>query len=177
MRRNLFLSLAVVMLSCSCGTHGISKELRAFMNEKVVIPEHVLCITAYNTDLYKDTTNAAKFIISLDSMQCASCAITRLGDYEPFIEEMDSIGKCEVMVIFSPGEDEYVDILMQLESLKFRHPLYIDPFREFYALNKIPSDGRFHCFLIDDYGKPLFVGDPTSNDDLSQVFHQVLETI
>lgn len=38
----------------------------------------------------------------------------------------------------------------------------------------IPSESRYHCFLIDENGHPFFVGNPLAGDRIRSVFFSVL---
>ena len=71
-----------------------------------------------------------------------------------------------------------------LEEVKFQlsianHPehIYIDSFNTFSKINQhIPTDQRFHSFLVDSNGKPIFVGNPLSNMRLAEIFHDIIQS-
>ena len=39
----------------------------------------------------------------------------------------------------------------------------------------IPDDRRFHSFLIDVDGHPVYIGNPTANDELLALFDEIIE--
>lgn len=59
--------------------------------------------------------------------------------------------------------------------LDFPYPVYVDFNCSFRKLNTgIPEDVRFHSFLLDKNGHPVFVGNPNANETLNHLFEKVL---
>ena len=86
---------------------------------------------------------------------------------------------CEfsVMTIFSPKNEDLEEVKFQLSLANHQEHIYVDTYGTFSILNQcIPSDQRFHSFLLDDIGKPVFVGNPLVNTKLMEVFIKTLQT-
>lgn len=80
------------------------------------------------------------------------------------------------MILFSPSEDDQLDVQDQIRELKFPFPVYVDLYGDFYRLNKdFPSDRRFHSFLLGIDSHPIFVGNPLHGEKLYKVFEKVLK--
>lgn len=80
-----------------------------------------------------------------------------------------------VLTIFSPLQEELEDVRLKLMVADYDFPVYVDVNGTFGKLNRcIPTDVRFHEFLLDEMGKPLFIGNPTSNEQLSDLFRVAL---
>lgn len=76
-----------------------------------------------------------------------------------------------VMTIFSPKKSEVENTRFQLMLINHTIPIYLDKNGSFAQLNYcIPTDQRFHSFLINETGKPVFVGNPLSNTKLNTLF-------
>lgn len=86
---------------------------------------------------------------------------------------------CKVIILFSlTTVEEVLDVPSHIKDLNFPFPVYIDEFGEFYRQNKdFPSDRRFHSFLVDADGHPVFIGNPLSSEKLWEVFENTLSKI
>ena len=75
-------------------------------------------------------------------------------------------------------EEEYDEVVKQLMILNFPYPVYVDYSCSFRKLNSfIPDDTRFHSFVIDKNGKPVFVGNPMSGQKMMDLFIQVVSNL
>lgn len=82
------------------------------------------------------------------------------------------------MIIFSPRQDDYDSVVEELMIHDFPFPIYIDFNGEFRKQNYfIPSDRRFHSFLLDGSGHPVFIGNPIASDSMSSLFDRALEEL
>ena len=71
---------------------------------------------------------------------------------------------------------EDVSLETFLSRLQIEIPVYIDVENSFLKDNTIiPSDLRMHSFLINRFGKPIFVGDPVSSDKLKMSFLRAID--
>ena len=90
--------------------------------------------------------------------------------------DIEQSGKCKVVVLFSPSEDDLMDVQEKIRGLEFHFPIYVDFYGDFYRLNKdFPSDRRFHSFLLGADSHPVFVGNPLHDEELSKIFEKVLD--
>ena len=104
------------------------------------------------------------------------CQIGHLQNYIGLFEMADTSGLFDVVFLFSPGEEEYDNVMQQLVMLDFPYPLYIDYGCSFGRENRaIPEDDRYHCFLLGKDGRPVFVGNPLMSHELMDVFRETLE--
>lgn len=59
-----------------------------------------------------------------------------------------------------------------------KFPIYIDQYGEFRSLNpRIPDDKRFHSFLLNKNGYPIYVGNPLNSQKLFDIFIKHLKRI
>ena len=149
------------------------------MGQAIAIPENLTVISDRNiislSDFEKET-NA--LVILYDSLECSSCQIGHLYDYLWSYEKLDSIQGCQLMTIFSPRQEEYDEVVKQLMILNFPYPIYVDMSGSFRKINKcIPDDRRFHSFLIDKNGKPVFVGNPMSGPRMMELFMEAVSNL
>ena len=65
------------------------------------------------------------------------------------------------MLLLSIGKENYDQIIRYIKVSEPNVPIYIDIDNRFRELNPfIPDDDRFHMFMTDGTGSPIFVGFP-----------------
>ena len=81
-------------------------------------------------------------------------------------------------MIFSPKEEEYDALVKELMIADYPYPIYVDYNGVFRKLNpQIPEDRRFHCFLLDKNGYPVFVGNPVASERMMELFKTALDRL
>lgn len=128
-----------------------------------------------NINAQEPSVKQCQLIVYYDSLECSSCAVRHLYDKIDLYELADSIESFDVLTVFSPCEEEYDEVMKELMLLDFPYPVYVDSGRNFRRTNScIPEDRRFHTFLLDRSGHPVFVGNPVASGDLWRLFEKVL---
>ena len=161
-------SLVLIML-CSCRAHNdVRRVLSAFMETEIVFPDDM---EVYEDGRFSmavlDSLHPVKMIIYYDSAGCSGCRISHLIEHEPLYAEAAEDGRYDVVTIFSPRQEELEDVRLQLVVQDFSFPVYVDTYGSFARMNGvIPSDARFHSFLIDGDGHPVMVGNPAESDPI-----------
>lgn len=166
-----------LMLAVSC-CNSLPRELREFMALEISIPSDMLCIEEGHVISASAVSDSAVLVIYHGRNECSSCTIAHMYDNLSALEEISSCGKCRVMVIFSPPEDDVLDIIDKIRALKYPFPLYVDQYGDFARLNPdLPADKRFHSFLIGSSRHPVFVGNPSGSGRLYALFVKVLGSL
>lgn len=170
------LSYAVVIAGCS--RLETKREMKTFFKSTIITPETLGRVYDRNIVFEELPEGMPMLIIYSDSTECNSCQINQVVLLKPIFELSDSLQSFKVIPVFSPSQEEYDTTVEQLIMLNFKYPLYIDTFRDFGRLNDcIPEDRRFHCFLINSEGKPVFIGNPIASEALKTVFLKALRDI
>ncbi len=174
----ILLLVLVFSLSCCSNNRQLAGTLRDFRKseiktsleiEKVQNRGIVTCIP----DLAK-----ARLVIYHDSLTCSNCQINHLHDKLDLYKLADSLDTFDVMTIFSPRDEEYDEVMKNLMLFNFPYPVYVDTYGAFRKANEcIPPDERFHIFLLDGTGHPVFVGNPLATNALWSLFEKALNNI
>lgn len=174
----LVLSLLVSMLLLCCCGDDVSSKMRSMIENRVELPSNLGVAwgdTAQNSTV---SLRPPLFVVHIDSMDCSSCLIPRLVRFEGIYAESLRLENYSLCVIVSPKQDEAGLVVNIVRNNKFIFPVYIDKDNQFDELNpQIPSDIRFHCFLTNGSGYPVFIGDPTSSDRLMGLFKNSLDSL
>lgn len=167
---------SILFLSISC-VNDIRKAYNNFRHETINFPAMIKVenreIKPYNTHY-----GIPKMIFYFDSLECNHCRIEHLLDYHIIYKTTENAPEFDVMIIFSPRQDDYDSVVEELMIHDFPFPIYIDFNGEFRKQNYfIPSDRRFHSFLLDGSGHPVFIGNPIASDSMSSLFDRALEEL
>ena len=170
-----YLYLALISTSC-VEQRKVRKIMSEFVETEIVIPDDLECIYKRNiSGIRKDTLKPNKLIVFYDTSDCSSCRISHLIDLYPIYDMADTSG-FSVLTIFSPKPEDVKDVILQLTIADHLMPIYVDATGEFNRLNQnIPSDLRFHSFLLDENNKPIFVGNPLSSYKLLELFTETIK--
>jgi len=90
---------------------------------------------------------------------CTPCRLNQT-QWNLFINELDLK---QVQVIF----------IVESDSTKLGEtnlPIYYDSSNVFYTLNHLPSDSRFHCFLLDENNRVVLIGNPVQNPKIKDLY-------
>ena len=170
-------SLLFFAIISSCVERRKVKDIMLeFVTSDIIIPDDLDCVFNAETSMsYIDTLKSNKLIIYYDSLDCSSCRISHLFDLYPLYTMADT-SDFSVMTIFSPKKSEVENTRFQLMLINHTIPIYLDKNGSFAQLNNcIPTDQRFHSFLINETGKPVFVGNPLSNTKLNTLFFNFIK--
>ena len=160
----------------SCGNQDFRQQMREFMSKEIVMPVELTEIKDGHMCSAKMTTDEPMLIVFYGKDECSSCAINHLSDDLSGFADIEQSGKCKVVILFSPSEDDVLDVQEQIRELKFPFPIYVDLYGDFYRINKgFPPDRRFHSFLLGKDAYPVFVGNPLHSKKLSEIFVKALD--
>lgn len=172
----IFCFLMLLTFNSSCSeVHTINRMINKFTKETITIPNDMECIMGQNVFIQeKLDLKPYKFIIYVDSLECSTCRIVKLADLKPLYELSEQYD-FSIFNIFSPFEDyiELTKLQIVLENMDF--PIYIDINKSFSKQNQcIPTDNRFHYFLLDSFNNPVYVGNPLNSESLMKLFIEIL---
>lgn len=122
---------------------------------------------------------SARLIVYVDSLECSSCRVGRMYEYNEIISFRDTIGEQYLPIfIFSSPKHIVEELLYQIKISYFDYPILLDEKGLFPAANPhIPADSRFHTFLLDKTGKVVLVGDPVNNPNLWELYKTTINQL
>ena len=114
-------------------------------------------------------------VILVDSLECSFCRVQKTRRYKDLFEESIAEGLFDLVVILSPKKEDAETLREFLLAHDFSLPYYLDPEGTFISLNPcIPKDARYHVFLLDPSGQPVYVGDPLKGNRAYKRFEQII---
>ena len=169
MKRGLLLCVLIVALFTSCQERKTKKQVDKLLSETVVVPSEISQVLfGRDTLLMNVVGSPARLVIYTDSLSCSSCRLKYMYEYNDILSlHEESDGELMPIFVFSPREGQAAEIRNTLLLYRFDYPILLDDKGLFPAANPhIPSDNRFHTFLLDRNGKVVLVGDPLHNPQL-----------
>lgn len=172
-RISLFFLCPCLCIS-SCSNNSTKRMYERMISQTISLPETLIPVSD-GFILSDNNPNVEKFrlIVYIDSEECSSCRITDFSRYIAFFEEFVDSKDCVLLPIISISETDVGSVSYRIKHLHFPFCFFLDINNSFLELNPfIPTDRRFHSFLIDPSGHVVFIGDPTLNDNLQKLFHK-----
>lgn len=176
--------LSVIALICalalnSCGFSATDRVLRKMSEAEFVLPDGCLLVDSGHVSVYRsDSVAKAKFVIFYGPEECGSCRIDRLEGLDTLYRLAETRRNFDVQVIFSPSQEQVQEIMELLRRKAFKWPVLVDVQGTFMELNDfVPDDNRFHYFLTDADGRPVFVGNPLFSNSLWNLFIRAVDSL
>lgn len=172
----LMAMLSGVLSGCSFfDTYG---KIRKLEKAPVVFPE---IITAIEDEGIKSHWNRPVsmplYVIFIDSVECSDCHLNYVKNYSKLFDLSRKSNKFAIVCVVSPSYEAREGLCEKLLNYnKLTKITYIiDKKNQFYERNShVPKHAKYHKFLLDKEGYPVFVGNPLRNDKL---FNQFLKLV
>ena len=104
--------------------------------------------------------------------------MNHLAQIKSLFKRDKETGLFDVVIVFSPRPEECANVTTEIATHAFDFPVFVDTYGEFRNNNKcIPTDDRFHSFLLDKEGHPIFVGNPLDSKQLETLFTNIVNKL
>lgn len=173
----IFVVLTIIVISSCSESLKLKKTMSKFVLSHIQIPNDLQCIHKNEISaIAEDLLMPFKMIVYYDSLDCSSCRISHFMDLYPLYKMADT-SNFSIITIFSPKKEDLEEVKIQISMANYPERIYLDTNGNFCKLNEsIPNDQRFHSFMLNDEGRPIFVGNPLYNSDLMDIFIKILQT-
>ena len=170
---SLLALIAFLLLSSSCDsirTRRMSKCVVTFPDSLEFVHDGMSGIRHW-----EKVAPTYRQVILVDSLECSFCRVQKTRRYKDLFDESIDDGKFDLVVILTPKKEDVETLREFLLAHDFDLPYYLDPEGEFMSLNPcIPKDARFHIFLLDPSGVPVYVGDPLKGNKAYKQFESII---
>ena len=129
-------SAVILCAVLGCSQQSLRREMKEFMSNEIALPVELTEIKDGHMRSVKMTMDKPMLIVFYGVDECSSCAINHLNDDLSGFVDIEQSGKCKVVILFSPSEDDQLDVQDQIRELKFPFPVYVDLYGDFYRINK-----------------------------------------
>lgn len=175
-----FIFFWLTLLSAGCSNYRIKKELEQFVNSTVEIPSMEMVLNGKSVSpLFKHQTLNIKLLVYYTSPKgCLSCWISHLYNFERTFGTEINTAFTPIVIISLDDDSTYKDVFNQLISQPHLYPIYIDKTHLFEQVNiNLPTDFRFHTFLLDKNNRVVLVGNPLSGGAMEKLFKSTLDNM
>lgn len=170
----LIMLIANSVLSCDNNTKKIKDKVNSMLSKSVIFPTN-LKEYAIHDSIYTGSkiTGNYKILTYFSPLLCTSCNLDRLIEWDLLKEEFPEIPFIYILSYNSEEDEE--DIKSTLHEIQFLQKVFLDKGNHFHEQNSyLDSNPLFHTFMIDQDNKIILVGDPTTNDNVLQLYKRQL---
>ena len=167
------LALATLLIISSCD----NKEKQILYSE-VRIPE-LNSIFAGKDSIIPIPSNKPKIIIFHDSLECGTCRISHLYEWDHIINYSRQLEEKFIPVfIFAPSKRKIKETKLHIKSKKISYAIYLDENNLFLKNNPhISKNRKNHTFLLDENNKIILIGNPIGNDRLASEYIKEIQKL
>ena len=145
---------------------GIGSDVYMLRSRPIALTlDSMECYVGAERTRVREKAGCHRLVVYTDSIQCNSCALTALFNWDELVDTIQSCYKeCRVCFVFTPPVEERIPLTTRLLDSGFLHPVYVDRKGLFPRENPhIPANPMMHAFLTDSAGKVVLVGNPFNN--------------
>lgn len=166
-----------IILLLSCTEHHRKKQIEQLFSTEIILPD---TSSLFNKALDSINLNIpAKMVVYFDAETCASCALSRIWEWDEVSHITQASGKYQTLFIFTPKQKDLSTVKRVFQGMHMENKLvYIDDRQDFITNNPtIPEDAMFHTFLLDRKNKIVLVGNPVHNEKLWELYKNTIDQL
>ena len=164
--------LAVLIITCSCS----NKETEAFFAGHYALPKIMMKIQDGEAVYEKTPSDTALYVVWYSRDDCTECAVKHLEERFGYLWRLQSkVGNFHPMIIMSPLEENQEQIVELIKAYAFPWPVYLDLNNE--CAEALPANPKFHYFLMNGEGKPVWLGSPIKDGLIDENFLKKTECL
>lgn len=167
----IILLLMLVILS-GCKDLRTKRTLVEFSSAPVPFPETVLKIQGTSVSSVAFPKDTMRMVYFTPPASCFTCSV--LHSYE-LCNLFDQQEGYMTILLMAPKPEDLTELIASIEDSNYDFPIYVTENLDWLETTTIPKDERFHSFLVDKEGYPIFVGDPVRSEAAGEKFEQILE--
>lgn len=175
-----FVVIFVLSILCSCSSNRFIKEVEQFKGSKITIPTDLNTVwNGKDTVLTNFTKAPIKFVVLIDSHNCASCLVAKMSEWNNIVAYADSLQQWfNIIFLFSPKNIDLDRVEAAIKINRFDYPLFIDKTASFVKQNsKLPKNRRLHNFLLDKNNRVIMVGNPLYSPVLWSLYKKTIQEL
>lgn len=176
--RTKFLFFSLLMVFCSSCMYNekiqVGELVKEWNQKEILFPKE-----AVFTRFISDTVctgiprSKNKVVIFVDSAGCLSCKL-QLTKWKRLMDEVDSLCPDSVPFLFFFESGNVRELQALLKRDNFAHPICLDTYGAFNALNHFPDQLMFQSFLLDSANRVKIIGNPIHNLSVKELYMQEL---
>ena len=174
MRRILLLVILCLLAvaTTGCKKARLRAQLKELMGSTIVLPEKISCV--YNGEVFPmpdSLRKKPKLIVYIDSTECTTCRLSRMEMYRPLEKIANETHMFSLLLLLENKDLNGIPLIQYLKDMEMDITLFVDYENSFSKLNPVMHlDPRLHALLVDEFGKPQVVGDPSRSDRIMTLF-------
>ena len=169
--------VCVAFSACDLKQKETRNALEEMSKSKVDIPFSKMGCFHSDADTLRIVSIAEQrytFVHYVDSSQCSPCALDRMYTWNKFVDEYSKKG-VRFAFIVEPKIEQMEDVHFSIASSGLHSPIYVDSLFAFRKQNKnLPTEQKYHSFLLDKLGHVILVGNPVQNSKIEELLDKII---
>ena len=176
--RNLVLVGLGLLLYCACNGNKhpqTGNPISQMMGREILFEELLLFNQQEGATLHSLSENINySIIVYVDSSTCEDCSITTALNIRGYQLELQQKQRDDIRFIYIFNTQDIGSLQERLRGFGFYHYYFVDFENTFLANNQIPSDKRFHTFLLHK-NRVQVIGNPSANPKIKNLYNKALK--
>lgn len=167
--------VAQLLFSCS-NKDKVARIANEMFGREIIIQPNSKVININMKEIKNVFLNkgCTKIIVYIDSTGCFSCRF-HFYEWKQFMKKVE-IENQKTNLIFIIQSINTIDVEKLFKDNNFNSPVIFDPDGTFAMNNKLPSDPRFHTFLLDSANKIVLIGNPIFSGQIEKLYLSKITT-
>lgn len=144
----LFVAIIIIPISL-VRCDNLQNDYQQIIGKKIILD-----------DISDSSVSIFTIVYYLNHEGCTPCKL-QPNRWNHFINMLDSLANVRVFFILESDSSVFNE---------FDLPIYYDSKNVFFYKNNLPSDPRFHCFLLDENNKVILIGNPVQNPKIKELY-------
>ena len=179
-KRIFFLTLALLsaVFFFGCSFMDSYGKIYRFEKNPFIFPDNLTIIKEGEIQApWNRTDSLPLFVMYIDSMECTDCHLNHINYYNRLLEISKESQKFDMICLISPSYAQHNSLPAKLlnSNRQTKITYAIDNDCSCYDFNPcLPELSKYHNFLLDRDGFPIYVGNPLKSEKL---FNQFLKLV
>ena len=177
---HIVFAISTILLLYSCTDNQLVKSIQQFKGQQITIPADLHTVWKGRDTLLSGFTQVpVKFVVWVDSLNCASCKVNSMREWNDVVKYADSLAQWfNIIFLFTPKKKDLNKVNTALRANRFDYPIFIDRNADFVKQNpRLPKQQQLHIFLLDKDNRVILVGNPLRNPTLWVLYQRTIQTM
>jgi len=178
--KKLIFGILLITLICNVASckkdvrkEDVKKIISEWTDRTIVFPDDIKYTLIGKDSIYLNEKAPYSIFLYTDSTGCTDCKL-EMYKWEMFIKEIEKEMPGEVNFLFYFHPKDVKELIFILSRDNFNYPVFIDKENKINALNDLPPNNAYQCFLLNENNKVICIGNPITNTQIWELYKKIL---
>lgn len=174
----IFIIIVISISNITCNNSNrnrLTKIIQEWQGKEIIFPDNLRIKILGKDTLYQNLFSSRyKIIHYIDTTGCTACR-AKLYDWNLLQHEVDSL-KANATFLFIAYVKEYKELETLLKINHCTIPCIYDTLNVIGQQNRFPNHPGLQTFLLDSLNRVIFIGNPTENIKIRELYLKKMQT-